>query len=197
LRILWEPVALGGQKTVKPLWIPAAPDPPSPVKFPVKVINQIGMVVKNLEETCWNYWNHLGIGPWEIYTRTYPYFYDRKYYGEATYSKERVATAKSGEILFEMVQPLEGKSADLDFLKEHGEGLHYLNVPVGDIDAAAAALTEMGYPSIQSARFGNPQDKSGFSYHYIPPLRAIFRVERVGSLRGVATGWIPGPPTSA
>jgi catechol 2,3-dioxygenase-like lactoylglutathione lyase family enzyme len=197
LRILWEPVALGGQKTVKPLWVPATIDPPSPARFQVKAINQVGMVVKNLEETCWNYWNLLGIGPWEVYSRTYPYFYDRKYHGKTTYSKERVAMARVGEVLFEMVQPLEGKSADLDFLNQHGEVLHYLNVPVDDLDTAAATLTEMGYPSLQSARFGKPQDKSGFSYHYIPALRAIFRVEHAGGVKGVPSTWIPGPPTSA
>lgn len=191
LRILWEPVAIGGQKTVKPLWIPATPDPPSPAKFQVKNINQVGMVVKDLEGTCWNYWNLLGIGPWEVYTRTYPYFYDRKYYGNAAYSEERVATARTGEVLFEMVQPLEGTSADLDFLNEHGEGLYYLNVPVDDLDAAAATLAEIGYPAIQSARFGKPLDKNGFSYHYIPPLRTILRVEHMGVPRGIESTWIP------
>ena len=191
LKVLWEPVALGGQKTVKPFWVPPTTDQRSPSKFQVKALNQVGMVVRDLEGTAWNYWNLLGIGPWEIYTREYPAFYDRTYYGKPAFAKERSAVANAGDVQLEMIEPLGGKSIYADFLKEHGEGLHYLNFLVDDINTAAAALTEMGYPSIQSVRYGQPKERSGFSYHFIAPLRAIFRVEHKGSSDIIESRWIP------
>jgi len=191
LKILWEPVALGGQKTVKPIWVPPTSDQPSPAPFPLKTLNKIGIVVKDLEQTAWNYWNLLGIGPWEIYDSIYPAIYDRKYHGKPAFAREKIAVAQSGEVRLELIEPLGGTSVYADFLKEHGEGLIYLNAPVDDVDTAAAALAEMGFPSLESGRYGKPHEKSGFSYHYIPPLRAIFRVEHEGGPLGVKTTSIP------
>jgi len=39
----------------------------SPAKVKVGDITQVDLVVKDVQKTVENYWNILGIGPWDIY----------------------------------------------------------------------------------------------------------------------------------
>ena len=55
--------------------------PISPAKVKVAGINQVALVVKDLQKVMENYWNILGIGPWDVYSWEAPLTYDRKYYG--------------------------------------------------------------------------------------------------------------------
>jgi methylmalonyl-CoA/ethylmalonyl-CoA epimerase len=163
----------------------------SPAKVKVERINQIGMVVRNLEQVAWNFWILLGIGPWEIYNWEPPLIYDRKYHGQRSWARERIALVKVGDVQLELVQPVEGDSIYSDFLLEHGEGLHHMNFLVDDVDKTAAMLTEQGFPSIQNAYYGSGEQKSGFSYHPMPPLRTIFEAVHIGGPKGVEPTWIP------
>ncbi|MDP7415301.1 MAG: hypothetical protein QF906_00380, partial [Dehalococcoidales bacterium] len=62
---------------------------PSPANVKVARINQIGMVVRDLEQVALDFWNLLGIGPWEIYDWEPPFIYDRKYHGKPAGARER------------------------------------------------------------------------------------------------------------
>lgn len=190
LRTIWEPVHVGGPKGVAPIWIPKT-DEPSPAKIKVQSINQIAIVVWNLEQVAMNFWNILGIGPWEIYDWESPLIYDRKYYGKSNWARERIALCRVGNAQLELVQPVEGDSIYRDHLTKQGEGLHHINFLVEDIDATTEALTQESYPNIQSGRYGSPPNQSGFSYHPIPPLRTIWEPVHIGGSKGVEPIWIP------
>ena len=149
----------------------------SPAKVKVKGIHQVALVVKDIRATVENYWNILGIGPWEIYPWEAPLVYDRKYYGKPAWAREKIALAQVGAVQLELVQPVEGDSFYQDSLVEHGEGLHHLNFLVDDVDEldeTAEILAKEGFPTQQSGRVGPPEDKGGYNYIDIKPLHTIW-----------------------
>ena len=146
----------------------------SPAKVKVKEINQVALVVKDVQATVENYWNILGIGPWEIYSWEAPLVYDRKYHGKPTWAREKIAKAQVGAVELELCQPVEGDSVYRDFLMEHGEGLHHMNFVVDDVDETAEILAKEGFPTLQSGRVGSPECKAGYNYIYIEPLHTIW-----------------------
>ena len=162
----------------------------SPAKVKVEGINQIALVVKDIQAAAENYWNILGIGPWEIYSWEAPTVYDRKYYGEPAWAREKIALAQVGAVQLELVQPVEGESIYQDFLTEHGEGLHHLNFLVDDLDGTAEILAEEGFPTIQSGRTGLPEDPGGYNYIDIKPLHTIWEPVHKGK-KGKGKGPVP------
>ena len=146
----------------------------SPVKVKVTGINQVALVVKDLQKTMEDYWNVLGIGPWDIYPWEPPLVYDRTYHGQPSPGKEIIAETLVGGIVLELCQPIDGDSIYHDFLVEHGEGLHHLNFMVDDVDETTERLVRQGFPCIQSGRFGPPEEKGAYSYIDIKPLYTIF-----------------------
>jgi catechol 2,3-dioxygenase-like lactoylglutathione lyase family enzyme len=180
LRTIWEPVRMADMN-VDPIVIPGANEP-SPAKFKVKGINQIAIVVKDLEMVAQNYWNILGIGPWTIIDWESPLVYDRKYYGKPAWARERIALAQVGNVQLELVQAVEGPSIYGDYVKEYGEGLHHLNFLVDDVDETAEILAREGFPSLQSGKWGPPEQKGGYNYIEIKPLRTIWEPVRMADM---------------
>ena len=59
-----------------------------------------------------------------------------------------------------------------------------LSYPVGD---AVAALAELGFPSMQSGRFGPPEQHGAYNYVDVWRLRTIWEPVHIGEERGVAS----------
>jgi catechol 2,3-dioxygenase-like lactoylglutathione lyase family enzyme len=174
LHAIWEPIQAGGSIGRGPDIVYPATKEPDPAKVRVKRINQVALVVKNLEKTALDYWNILGIGPWDIYEWTAPLVYDRKYHGKPAWGRDRIAVTDVGGVQLELCQPVEGGSIYRDFIKEHGEGLHHVNFFVDNVDETAEILVKQGFPSLQSGHHGPPECKGAFNYIDIKPLCAIW-----------------------
>jgi catechol 2,3-dioxygenase-like lactoylglutathione lyase family enzyme len=154
---------------------PEDPKAKSPAKVKVTGIKQVGIAVKDVIRTAENYWNILGIGPWEVRDWGTHALYDRTYYSKPAWGRERLAHAYLGDLELELVQPVEGDSVYQDWIDEHGEGLNHLKFLCDDIDEVSRLLIEQGFPSIQSGHFGDPKEKAGgFNYIDIPPLHCIW-----------------------
>ena len=143
-------------------------------KVKVKGINQICIDVWDAQKVAENYWNILGIGPWEIYEWEAPLVYDRTYHGKPTWGREKMALAQVGAVQLELMEPVDGDSVHRDFLMEHGEGLHHLNFLVDDVDETAEILAKEGFPSVQSGRWEPREENGAWNYIDIKPLRAIW-----------------------
>jgi methylmalonyl-CoA/ethylmalonyl-CoA epimerase len=157
----------------------------SPAKVRPKTINQVAIVVKDIERVVENYWNILGIGPWTIYNWEEPLVYERKYHGKAAVAREKLAIAQVGDVELELVQAVEGPSIYRDWIEEHGEGLHHVEFlvdTIDDYDKTVEVLVQEGFSSIQSGRFGTPEQGYAFNYIEIPPLRAIWEPVYEGKL---------------
>lgn len=175
LKFIWETSNRTGGTPHGATFYPEDPKAKSSAKVKVTGIKQIGICVKDVISTAENYWNILGIGPWEIREWGSHVLYDRTYYGKPAWAKERLAHAYLGDLELELVQPIEGDSVYQDWIDEHGEGLHHLKFLCDDIDEVVGSLTEQGFTSIQGGHFGDPKEKAGgFNYIDIPPLHCIW-----------------------
>jgi len=156
----------------------------SSAKVKVKGIGQVAIVVKDLQTVAENYWNILGIGPWDIYAWEAPLVYNRTYHGKPAWAREKIALAQVGDVVLELVQPIDGDSVYQDFLMEHGEGLHHLNFLVDNVDETVEILVREGFPSLQGGYFGPPEYNGAYNYIDIKPLHAIWEPVHIGEVIG-------------
>ena len=149
----------------------------SPAKIKVKKITQVAIAVQDLRIVLEDYWNILGIGPWNIYAWEYPTVHARTYYGKPAWSREIISHAKVGDFELELVQPIEGPSIYRDFIDEHGEGIHHLQFMVDDLDNAVEILTEeYGFIDLQGCSCGSSKKGCRYNHIYIEPLGCIWEI---------------------
>ena len=78
--------------------------------------HQVAYVVKDLDKAVKHWADDLGIGPWTVYTLKSPGLKNCVYKGQATDFGIRHAMAFSGNLQFELVEPLHGPSIFRDQL---------------------------------------------------------------------------------
>lgn len=79
----------------------------------------------------------------------------------------RHAEGGVGDLVFEVIQPLEGETPVKEFLEKKGEGIHHIGFFVDDLDQETAKMAEKGFtitqsgetPTVRWAYFGT--DKVG------------------------------------
>jgi hypothetical protein len=98
------------------------------------------------------YWNIFGIGPWHIYTFQPPAVTNTTLHGKPATFTMKLALTQVGNIQWELIQPLTGKSAYTEFLDKHGEGLHHIACDVGDFDQTVATLKKHGIGILMDGR---------------------------------------------
>lgn len=109
------------------------------------VINQIGLVVKNIEEKIKEL-ERIGIGPFTLIEAK---DIEITYKGEKKKINMKIALATRGGLQIELIEA-EGESFYEDFLKEKGEGLNHLGTFVKDIDSELRKYLDLGYRVLQS-----------------------------------------------
>ncbi len=120
---------------------------------------QIGVIVRDMDEAV-KFYESLGIGPFESPKGPAPIF-DREVYGKpAPDVKNRISTAQMGAVQLELVQPVSGKSLQMEFLEKHGEGVNHLAFLVEDLEGEVAALVQKGLRVISSGKTA----RSTFAY---------------------------------
>lgn len=171
LKAIWEPVKMADEFTGSMSQYPEEESAVSPSKIKIKAITQIGIVVKNLEETIQNYWDILGIGPWDICEVRPPTLHDQMYYGKPGNFTFRVSFVNVGPIQLELLQPVSGDNVYSDFLAEHGEDIHHIQFTVDDIDETTKMMTQEGFPQLMGAGFSD----GAFAYYdTVKPLKCIW-----------------------
>jgi len=129
---------------------------------------QVGVVVRDLDEAV-AFYERLGIGPFVEGPSAHTV--ERKIYGEpSTEAKVRGRLAQMGNIEFELLQPVSGRTVQGDFLEEHGEGVVHICAHSEDLDRDIEELTDLGYGVISE---GKLSDGGRFAY---------FDTRRVGGL---------------
>ena len=121
--------------------------------FMVKVIEEVGIVVRDLHKSMENYWNNYGIGPWNVVHFDSAELSDMTYRGKPARFSLQLARSKVGAMDIELIEPLEGDSTWAEFLKENGEGMHHIGrYKVDDIAATIEVMEEAGFPFLTGAR---------------------------------------------
>jgi hypothetical protein len=127
---------------------------------PLRRINQVCIVVRDLQKTMERYWEDLGIGPWKIYQFEGPLLREMTIKGKPAKYKMSLALCQMDNIFLELIQPLSGETIYKEFLEEKGEGLHHLGFFVDDLDQALRNFEMSGIGTIQTGRFQG----GGFAY---------------------------------
>jgi len=145
--------------------------------LPIKLgdVLQVGLVVKDLQQSMERYWKLLGIGPWNIYTYAPPMLREGTVRGKRVDYSMRLAHAMSGPVQVELIQPLEGPSIYTEHLAQKGEGLHHIQSRVENIEEVLAAFEKLGIGVLMSGKFGEGE------FYYLdtePPLGVIYEIFR-------------------
>jgi hypothetical protein len=193
LKAIWETSNRTGGKPIQATIFPEDINAANSARVKVNEIKQVGICVKDVIKTAENYWNILGIGPWEIREWGSYVLFDRCCYGKPAWGRERLAHAYIGELELELVQFVEGDSIYADWIEGHGEGIQHLKFLCSDIDETSNLLKEQGFFSLQSGHFGDPKEKAGgFNYIDVPPLHCILEpVHKPKSLPAEPVAHIP------
>jgi len=114
-------------------------------------VSQIGVVVEDLDRAVAFYQSVFGLGPFRIQEAEAPNVWDR---GKEKHIKARLGFANLGQVEIEFIHILEGDSVHLEFLREHGEGLHHLGFTVKDFQAKLEQAKALGFEVLQTGPLG-------------------------------------------
>ena len=130
---------------------------------------QIEIVVRDLDATLRRYVDDYGIGPWQIYEFNAEDAKDLHEYGQPVERswRVRVASTMVGQVMWELIEPLDEKSVAARFLAEKGEGVHHIAVATPRFDDAVAEQAKRGNTLVLSGTF------SGAKVAYLPTDRDL------------------------
>jgi hypothetical protein len=126
---------------------------------------QVALVVRDLDAAMRRYWEGYGVGPWEIYEFNPDTVQDMSRDGEPAEFGIRLALARLGGVMLELIEPLDDRSIYAEFLRNRGEGVHHLGLAAAGYAAARGTLEAKGHPSIT----GGVYNGVTFSYHDTEP----------------------------
>jgi methylmalonyl-CoA/ethylmalonyl-CoA epimerase len=137
----------------------------------------------------------MGIGPWSVYTFDPESTKDQTYMGEPAEYSMRLGIAYHCNMMWEVVQPLEGPSIYKDFLAKHGDGMQHVAVTCRDVpwEEKLAAFESRGCRMVQSGNW------RGARYAYFDAEHLIGTVVEVIDFPEdfafpEPEDWVPGPP---
>jgi methylmalonyl-CoA/ethylmalonyl-CoA epimerase len=99
---------------------------------------QLGIVVRDLEATVRRYEDDYGIGPWKFARIDLGEANDYREYGQPVERSNRIALATVGQVMWELIEPLDEDGIYARFLAEKGEGVHHVAVATPDFDGTVA-----------------------------------------------------------
>ena len=114
-------------------------------------VGQIGVVVEDLDRVASFLESSFGLGPLRVEEVEAPNVWDR---GQEKRIKARLGFATMGQVELELIHIVEGDSVHLEFLREHGEGIHHLGFRVADFEAKLQQAREMGLEVLQTGPLG-------------------------------------------
>lgn len=142
---------------------PVAVYPPKPmIVHPVFTnVLQVGVIVKNVDETLRTYADKYGIGPWTVYEFNKDTVADMSVAGKRTDYAMRLAVADIGGVQWELIEPLDDISDYARFLKDHGEGIHHVALDTESYQGTLEFCEMNGLGPIQYGYWGR-----NFRYDY-------------------------------
>lgn len=102
---------------------------------------QIGIVVRGLDATLRRYEDDYGIGPWGIFGITSENAPGLNHDGQPVKGSTRGATAMVGNVMWQVIQPLDELGIFARFLSEKGEGVHHIALATSTFDGLVAERT--------------------------------------------------------
>lgn len=125
-------------------------------------IVEVAIVTSNHKQTMEGL-SRIGIGPWRVYTLSPENTRHQTFRGRPAEFSMKVCFAQSGNLVWELIQPLSGPSIFQEFLDRHGEGIHHVAYDCNDIpfDERLAEFKRRGFALAQS---GSWEGKCHFAF---------------------------------
>jgi hypothetical protein len=115
-------------------------------KLKLPPISQIGVVVKDVEKAAQNYSTLFGIGPFTIYEFRPE---NDDYEGEKmTGTRLKMGKAMWNSMELELIEPIEGRSPHMDWLRQRGEGVQHFGFNVPNFDDVCRRFLDEGFTPI-------------------------------------------------
>lgn len=157
-------------------------------------VRQIALVVPDAAAQARAWWDHLGIGPWNLFTIGAPDLTDMTYRGAPADFRIRHALAFSGEVMVELVEPISGPSIWQEYLDGRGPTLHHIALYSDDFPAHAAAMEVEGWVAVQTGNgFGRSRDGRFAYYEHAAVAGVIVEVVQAPTDRFPPEMTIPAP----
>jgi methylmalonyl-CoA/ethylmalonyl-CoA epimerase len=99
---------------------------------------QLGIVVRDLEATVRRYEDDYGIGPWNFAQIDLGEANNYREYGQPVERSNRIAVSTVGQVMWELIEPLDEEGIYARFLAEKGEGIHHVAVGTPNFDETVA-----------------------------------------------------------
>lgn len=163
----------------------------------IKSLEQVCVVVHDLDKTIHEYVDRAGIGPWAVYNYAPPDLQNMRIRGKPASYSMRLALAWTEGIMWEVIQPVEGRSIYREFLEAKGEGVQHLMVhhTRGSLRDALAEFEKRGCPPLMEGHY------KGTDFAYVAtdgPLKIVLElVQRPtypGYRRPAPEYWYPSAP---
>jgi catechol 2,3-dioxygenase-like lactoylglutathione lyase family enzyme len=133
-----------------------------------QTVAQIGIIVKNIQETAKQYAEFLGVDVPEIVITDE---YDKahtEYMGKPSPARAKLAFFRTpGAVEIELIEPDEHPSTWREFLETHGEGVHHIAFFIKDTQGKVLRLEQNGMALVQKG------DYTGGRYAYIDSTKAL------------------------
>jgi len=114
-------------------------------------VGQVGVVVEDLDRAAAFLESSFGLGPFRVEELEAPNVWDR---GQEKHIKARLGFAPMGQVELELIHIVEGDSVHVEFLRQHGEGIHHLGFKVEDFEAKLQQAKAMGFEVLQTGPGG-------------------------------------------
>ena len=152
-----NPITSGAGGGMKP-WGAYRAQGDGAVNIEGKEIKQLGIVVDDVEKIARNYWELMGIGPWYLLDLTPQHLADAYLHGIAideTQVHIKAGIAQFGGIQLELLQPVQGPSTHMEFLRTRGQGIHHVSFDqIDDHDRVISGFESMGIEVESSGLLG-------------------------------------------
>lgn len=130
----------------------------------------IGYVTRDIERTMGSLQKYFGLGSFK---KLAPDYFNRRYRGKPGDFKTQLAFARAGNIVYELIEVLQGETIYEDFLREHGEGIHHLGYEISDLAKWTEAYRKVGVEPIMSG------ERTGLKWAYFnTPAITVELLER-------------------
>jgi methylmalonyl-CoA/ethylmalonyl-CoA epimerase len=151
-----------------------------------KGVFQVGLVVKDCMGTLKKYNDDYGIGPWNIYEMGPDSVTDMIIRDKPETYAMRAAVAMVGDVMIELIEPLDDKSIYAEWLKEHGDGIHHILFDVDDPDKTVDFFKGKGIGTLQGGNNG------AITYTYFDTIKELGLISEI--LKETGDGEVVGEP---
>jgi catechol 2,3-dioxygenase-like lactoylglutathione lyase family enzyme len=136
--------------------MPSVPTPDDVESIGLPPVDQIGFVVRSLEETKKRYGALFG-----PFTQIDGSVQEATYRGELADARLAILFGRSGDLEIEFIEWQDGASPHREFIEQGREGMHHLRYRVDDVDGWIEKLARLAYRPIWYKKFS---PEISFSY---------------------------------